>query len=205
MKIPLEISYRGVPHNQAIESLVRKKAAKLEQVCHQLNSCRVAIEKAHEHPNSGSPYRVRIDMTVPPGHELAVTKSPDAGKQYEELETVIREAFETARRRLVELNEQLHGEVQDHPEQEEIAIVTHLWPEEDYGIIKTIDETEIYFHRNSVANNQFDRLAVGTGVQVVAEDTGGDRLRASTVRIVNKPSPGPGIVDSDTPIEEILG
>ncbi|MEC4894464.1 MAG: HPF/RaiA family ribosome-associated protein [Oscillatoria sp. PMC 1051.18] len=204
MKIPLEISYRGVEKSEAIESLIRQKASKLEQVCNYMNSCRVIVEKIHEHPKSGSPYRVRIDMTVPPGHELAVDKSPDTGKQYEPLDAVIRDAFEAARRQLKELTEKQRGDVKFHPEQAMEAVVTKLFPEQNYGFLQPLSgQEEVFFHRNSVINNDFDRIKVGTGVQFAAlqDDQG---IRATTVQIVSKPG---ATIDRDTKeeIEPPLG
>jgi len=202
MQIPLQVTYRHVEKTEAIESLVQEKVQKLQQVCSQLNSCRVAIERAQVHPDSGSPFSVRIDMTVPPHHELCVTKSPDVGKQYVPLDAVIRDAFDAARHRLAELNERQHDHmVKDRPEQEAIAIVTALYPEQGYGILKSLEGDEVYFNRNSIVNGDFDRLKIGTGVQCVARVAEGDiPFRASTVRVVNQPNTF-GVTDSAEPIE----
>ncbi|MGJ3252720.1 MAG: HPF/RaiA family ribosome-associated protein [Elainellaceae cyanobacterium] len=196
MNVPLEISYRHVDKTEALESLIREKVEKLEDVCDHISSCRIAIEKPHEHPSSGTPYRVRIDLRVPPGHELAVDKSPGQGTQYQPLETLIREAFDAARRQLIELNERQHREVKHHDDQSMGAIVTKLFPEDDYGFIKTLDGREVYFHRNSVLNNDFDRLEIGTGVRIFAtlRQKG---LQASTVQIVNKPGARASKVDEE--------
>ncbi|ERT09937.1 'Cold-shock' DNA-binding domain protein [Lyngbya aestuarii BL J] len=188
MKIPTEITYHHLEKTEAIDSLVREKIAKLEQFCDYMNSCRVVIEKTHDHPKMGSPYRVRLDITVPPGHELAVDRSPDEGIQYEALETVIREAFDAARRQLVELVERQRQWDRNSPSQQQmVAIVTQLFTEEGYGFLRTIDvDREIYFHKNSVLNNDFERLTVGTGVRYV-EEQGENGPQATTVKIVNKP------------------
>lgn len=105
MNVQPEITYRSVEKTEAIDSLVNSKIAKLEKFCDHISSCRVAIEKAHDHPSSGSPYRVRLDITVPPSHELAVDRSPDNGNQYEPVDAVIRHAFDAMERQLKELNE----------------------------------------------------------------------------------------------------
>ena len=203
MQVPLEVSYRNVEKTDALEALVQEKVDKLEEVCDHISSCRIAIEKAHDHPSSGSPYRVRIDLTVPPRHELAVTKSPDEGTQYEPLEAVIRDAFEAARRQLAELNERQHQKVKSHPTQEMTGIVTKLSADEGYGFIKSLEGQEIYFNRNSVLSNDFDRLEIGTGVQFFAQE-GDEGLRASTVGIVNKPGASASKV-SEEEIEPPLG
>ncbi|MEB3357232.1 MAG: HPF/RaiA family ribosome-associated protein [Synechococcales bacterium] len=186
MRVPLEVSYRGVEKTDALDALIQEKVGKLEEVCSQLSSCRIGVEKTHVHPDSGSPYRVRIDMTVPPGHELAATKNPGEGTQYVPLETVIRDTFDAARRQLVELNRREQDEVKRHPDQEMDGIVKVLYPDKDYGFIKALDGEDVYFNRGSVLNDDFDRMEVGTGVhffKVQAEQG----PRASTVKIVDKP------------------
>ncbi|MBE9169149.1 HPF/RaiA family ribosome-associated protein [Pleurocapsales cyanobacterium LEGE 06147] len=204
MKVPAEISYREVEKTEALDSLIHEKLAKLEKFCDHISSCHVAIEKIHDRPKTGSPYRVRLDITVPPGHEIAAVSNPDEGNQYEPLEAVIRDAFEAARRQLVKLNEKQHDRVKVHPQQEMKAVVTKLFPEQGYGFLKTTDTgREIYFQRNSVANDDFDRIEIGTGVQY-SEIEGEMGPQATTVQIVDKPGPGAATEDEGT-IEPPLG
>lgn len=40
----------------------------------------------------------------------------------------------------------------------------------DYGFIQTVDGTEIYFHRNSVAHRAFRRLKGGSRVRYTVEE-----------------------------------
>ncbi len=185
MQVPLDITYRDVEKTDALEQLIRTKADKLEEVCDHIIGCHVAIERAHTHPDQGSPFRVRLDMTVPPGHELAVTKNPGEGVQYDSLEAVIREAFDTARRQLRDLTEQQQNRQKRHPEQAVGGIVTKLFPSQDYGFLKTLDGQEIFFHRNSVLRGDFDRLTVGAGVQFFVSQ-GENGPQASTVRLIDK-------------------
>jgi cold shock CspA family protein/ribosome-associated translation inhibitor RaiA len=201
MQVPLAITYRYVEKNDAIEELIRKKVAKLEQVCDYMISCQVAIEQDQKFQRSGSPFRVRIDMVVPPGHELVVKRESSGGEIHDKLPEVIRDAFNAARRQLQKLTERQRGRVKSHPEQVMAAIVARLFPEEEYGFLKTLEGQEIYFTRNSVANDEFDRLEVGTGVNFVAQE-GEKGLQASTVRIVDKP--GARVIGSGL-IEEPLG
>ena len=79
MRVPLEISFRGVEKTQAIEGLIREKAAGLEKVCSYIVSCRVAVEVPQEHQKSGRPYRIRITLNVPPGHEVVVRRESSEG------------------------------------------------------------------------------------------------------------------------------
>jgi len=105
MNVQPEITYRGVEKTAALDVLVNSKITKLERFCDHISSCRKAIEKAHDHPSSGSPYRMRLDITVPPSHELAVDRSPDTGIQYEPVDAVIRHAFDAMERQIKELNQ----------------------------------------------------------------------------------------------------
>lgn len=187
MQVPLQMSFRKVRKNTAIEDLIRDQAAKLEQVCDHIVGCRIAVEKPQKHQKSGNPFRVRIDVTVPPEHELVVTREASEGDLHEQLPTVLRNAFSAMRRQLKKLVEKQHGDVKTHPAQEIGGFVVRLFRDQGYGFIKSPDGEEIYFHKNSLPGGEFGRLEVGTGVQWHQEQ-GNNGLQASTVRIIDKPS-----------------
>ena len=63
--------------------------------------------------------------------------------------------------------------------------VSKISAEEDFGFIATPDGREIYFHRNSVIDNAFDRLSVGSEVRF-AEELGEKGAQASTVYLIGK-------------------
>jgi len=199
----LDITYRNLEKTPAIDNLVRAKANKLEEVCDHIIGCHVAIEQTHTHPSQGSPYQVRLDVTVPPGHELAVTKNPSKGVQYDSLESVIRDAFDAAWRQLRDLTEQQQNRTKRHPEQAVGGIVTKLFPSQSYGFLKTLTGQEVYFHANSVLQGDFDRITVGSGVQFFMSE-GINGPQASTVRIVDKPGIRPA-EDRDDPINAPRG
>jgi cold shock CspA family protein len=186
MRVPPEISFRNVEKTEFLEDLIREKVARLERLCDYLISCRVAVESPQEHQESGQPFRVRIDLKVPPGHELVATKEPTEGDIHNELPGVLRDAFGALERQLKKLVEQQRGEIKRHPEQETNAFVSKIFKEENYGFLKALDGREVYFHRNSVLQDDFDRLEVGTGVRYV-EVQGEEGPQASTVQVLDKP------------------
>ncbi len=187
MKVPLEIAFKGIPHSDEIEDLIREEADKLERVCHYMIRCRVAVEKRQQHQEVGNPYRVRIDMTVPPGHELVVKREPSRGDMHDPLDIVIKHAFTSAARQLHKLVEQQRGDIKTHPDQQVMAVVHKLFPLEGYGFLRAVDtQDEIYFHRNSVLHDEFDQLKIGLGVRYTAE-LGEKGLQATSVQIVDKP------------------
>lgn len=190
MKVPPEVTYRGVEKTAAIATLINEKIAKLEQVCDHISSCHIAIEKEQDRPRDRSPYRVRLDITVPPGHELAAESHMGNRTQYAEVDVVIRDAFDKAWRQLRDLSRQqkehVKGQANDGAEAT-TALVTKLFAEQDYGFLKTLSGEDIYFNRNSVVHNDFDRLELGTGVRFEAVEDEQGLLHASTVKIVDKP------------------
>ena len=186
MDQPLELVFRGVDKSDSLVGLINEKVDKLNKICNYMNSCRIAVEKPQEHQRSGSPYRVRIDIRVPPGHEIVIRREPGDGNQHDTLETVLREAFGSAKRKLKEITDKQHAEVKKHPGQQVGAVVAELDKKEGYGFLLSTDGRRIYFHRNAVTNHDFDRIELGTGVHYV-EREGDKGPQASTVHIVDKP------------------
>jgi ribosomal subunit interface protein len=190
MRKPLEITYRNVSKSDDIETIIRDKAAKLERLHDSIISCRVSIEQPQEYQKSGSKYRVRIDLRVPPGKELVVRRESGQGEMHEGLRKVILDAFQSMERQVKKTKgkQENHQKTQnDRPaEGEERGIVIRLFTDEGYGFIKTLDGREVYFHKNSVIHDEFDRLAIGTGVRLVTAE-GREGPQASTVQIIDKP------------------
>lgn len=189
MQVPLEITYRNVDKTDNLDNLIREKAAKLENYCNYITSCRIAVEKRHEHQESGQPYRVRIEMNVPPAHRLVAMRESTEGEMHTELPTIVRQAFNAARRQLEKLTAQQQGEIKHHPAQQTTALVEKIFSVQGYGFLRSMDGREIYFHRNAVVQNDFDRLKVGTGVRYI-EQAGEEGPQASSIRIIDKPDTG---------------
>jgi cold shock CspA family protein len=184
MQVPLEIFYKDVNKTESLDMLIREKADKLEKICSNITSCSIAVEKPNATTRQRNPYRVRITLNVPPGHEIAVSKEPADNDKDSPLPTVIRNAFSAVEKQLRKLVQLQREEVKKHPEQEVRAIVTKIFPDEGYGFIRTINGREIYFHKNSVVNEDFGQMQEGTGVRFV--ETDGDKgPQATTVQIVD--------------------
>ena len=85
------------------------------------------------------------------------------------------------------LVEKQNRKTKTHETQQPIAIVTQLFKDEGYGFLKAVDDDrEVYFHQNSVADRQFDRLEEGSGVWYQFE-MGDKGPQATTVRLIDKP------------------
>jgi cold shock CspA family protein len=98
----------------------------------------------------------------------------------------IRDAFDAARRQIEDYARIVRDEVKLHSAPDRGRII-RLFPKENYGFIATADSGEIYFHRNSVADGGFDKLAVGDDVRFVAQHSESAKgLQASTVSPTGK-------------------
>lgn len=197
MQVPLEISYHGVDHSDWSEAYIRERAAHLERFCDNIISCRVVVERPHQHHRQGNRYRVRVEVKIPPNKDLIADKEMTE-ERYTELRTVIRSAFDVMERQLKESVERRRYEVKVHQEQPH-ALVARLFKDEGYGFIRMTDsDEEYYFHRNSVLHNDFERIEVGTEVRFEPE-MGDMGPQASSVQIVSKP----GARESGEPPPEV--
>jgi cold shock CspA family protein len=185
MQIQFDLTFRNVERTEPIENMIREKVAKLEKICNYMILCKVAEERDQEHQRTGNPYRVRIDIVVPPGHEIVARRESSRGDMHDPLTTVIRDAFDAARRQLIEIVERQRADAKKHPRQIVEALVVKLVPDEGYGFIRDTTGREIYFHRNSVLHGDFERLIIGTGVRFVEEE-GEEGPRATSVQVIEK-------------------
>src|SRR6266853_5969403 len=105
MQLPVKISYRGLEKSAQIDNLVLDKATRLDKFCDHINRCDVAIEQPNHAHHKGNQYRVRIDVTVPPGHELVADEKQMDNGAHAALTKVIHDAFKTMERQLRHLVE----------------------------------------------------------------------------------------------------
>ncbi len=183
MQLPLQVSFRNMGRSEAIETLVRNRANDLDRFADHIMSCRVVIELAGQHHLHGNLYEVHIDLTVP-DEEIAITRESSEHREYRDIHVALRDAFDSARRRLEDYVRRRRGVVKAH-EPMPHGRVSKLFPEEGYGFITTPDNREIYFHRHSVLDEGFDQLEIGTEV-AFAEEAGQKGPQASTVKLVGR-------------------
>lgn len=110
MQLPIGISYRGVDKSDQLEELIRNKATRLDRFCDHISRCDVVVEQPNHTQHSGNPFRVRIDVTVPPGHELVADERQAEHEMHEPLSKVINDAFKAMERQLKTLVERQRRE-----------------------------------------------------------------------------------------------
>ena len=122
-----------------------------------------------------------------PGGSVIVSRDRSADQAHEDVYVSLRDAFKAARRQLEDRVRRRRGQVKVHEVPAHGRIVEHR-AKEDYGRIETPDGRLVYFHRNSVLNAAFDRLAIGAEVRF-EEEAGTEGPQASTVRVLGKHHP----------------
>ncbi len=108
MQIPLQITIRDIENSEALEAHIREKARKLDEYFQHIMSCRVVVELPHKHHNQGKKFNVRIDIGVP-GSEIVVNRD-----QAEDVYVALRDAFDSAKRRVEDYARKIRGDVKTH-------------------------------------------------------------------------------------------
>ena len=108
MEIPLQISFHGIQHSDALYNAIREKARGLDRYYDHIMSCRVVLELAGRHQHQGKQYVARIDLKVP-GSEIVVTHQHD-----QDVQVALRDAFDAARRRLEDYARTQRGDIKEH-------------------------------------------------------------------------------------------
>lgn len=158
----LQITFRNIDASAAVEAKIRERAVELEKFFDRIVSCRVVVEAPQRHRHGGL-FHIRVDLKVP-GKEIVVKRDPSEHHAHEDIYVAVRDCFDAVRRQLEDHVRRRRGDVKAHD------VPTHgrvasLMAERDYGFIDASDGTEVYFHRNAVANGGFEKLVVGDEVR----------------------------------------
>lgn len=160
--LPVQVTIRDMPNSSVLEEHIRKKAMKLNQFYHRINSVRIVIQISQKHKHQGKLYSVHIDLTVP-GKELVVNRKVD-----EDIYIAIRDAFGALIRQLESYARKRRGDVKIH-ELTNQGYVKKILYDEGYGFIQGNDGTEYYFGMTNVSSPSFLKLQAGDVVQFISE------------------------------------
>jgi cold shock CspA family protein len=199
--IPVQVTFRNLAHDEALEQEIRDRVSWLEQFYAGIVRCHVLLEVPHRHHHDGRHFHVRIDVTAPGGPPIVVSHEPslhgrskdveaETHRKEEEIQGVhryatvaIHEAFDIARRRLEDFAREQRGTVKAHDVPAHGEVI-ELAKADGYGFIQA-GEQRVYFNRASVLDDAFDDVTIGTPVAFV-EEKGEKGLQASTVRVLGK-------------------
>ncbi len=109
MEHEIRITARDFALTAAIETLIRKRAERLEGYFDRITSCHVVLSAPNvHHHHKGGPFDVSVVLHVP-GSELAVNR-----QHGEDLSIAVRNAFDSARRKLQDYVREMRGDVKKH-------------------------------------------------------------------------------------------
>jgi len=92
MQVPIELSFHGCDHSDALEVDIKAHVAKIEEYYGRIMSCRVVVELPHKSHAQGKLFHINIDMSLPgAGH----VNHNDRGKNpaHEDVHVAVRDAF----------------------------------------------------------------------------------------------------------------
>lgn len=184
MDMPFEIVFERIEPSDFVRARIENEVEKLEEFFGHIMSARVVVGAPARHSQKGGLFEVRIQLQLPAGKQVVVGGSRDRNHAHEDVYVAIRDAFAAARRQLQDHARKFRGKVKTH-EPAPTGRVRRVFPHDDYGFIETVDGREIYFHRNAVLNDGFDRLEEGALV-TFAEEMGEEGPQASTVHLAGK-------------------
>jgi len=113
MQAPVQITFRGFPHSDAVEAKIRDKANKLEKYYPHIQRCIVVVESQHHRHHQGTMYDVIIEIIVPE-KEIVINQSKHDNHAREDVYVSIRDAFDAAKRKLEDYARIRRGETKSH-------------------------------------------------------------------------------------------
>jgi cold shock CspA family protein len=183
MQTTPQLDFQNIEDPGRFREPIERWISVLEERFGRITACRVVMKGPGKHHRMGGQYELNIHLALPDGREVAIGRTAKLDEHADPL-FAINDAFRRARRRLQDHVRRMDGQVKLH-EGQPVGTVKQLNTAEGFGFLETADGREIYFHRNSVLNDAFDRLRRGTRV-AFAEEMGEKGPQASTVRLLGK-------------------
>lgn len=97
----VQITFHGLEHSDALDALIREKIAKLATLHDRLLRVRAVIEQPHRSHTKGNGFQLKLEILIP-HDEIIVRRDFHDGDGPEAADHVVREAFATAQRLLLD-------------------------------------------------------------------------------------------------------
>ncbi len=179
MEKPVQINFDNIDHSTAIQASIESECNKLEQFCQSIIGCEVTLGAQRQRQHHGNFYEIRIRLTLPEAEIVSSRRHQDKLAR-EASYAAVQDSFRALRRQLEEHTRKRRQRVKFHEPALQLGRVANTRENSDYGVIETPEQRQIYFHRNSLVNAEFDLLEPGDEVRFV-EKQGLRGPQASTV------------------------
>ena len=185
MDRPLDIAFHNIERSDAVEGEIRAHVERLQTRFPHLTGCRVSIEALNHRHRSGDLPEVHITLSVP-GRDLVVsheTQKAGLKRSHPTLHSVIKDSFKAAERQLESFKGKLRQDTGRPTASALAGRIALIEPGADHGYLLNSTGSQLYFHRDSVTNGDFDDLRAGVPVHYVEEE-GDTGPIATKVRLV---------------------
>ena len=181
MQIAPEIIFHDVDRSEWVENYIVERLGRLEKFAEGITRCHVTLAQEGASHSKGNRYSVMVEVRLPPNQDLAAKKQKVVRDMNTQLPALINQAFGAIESQVKKAAQLRRAEMKTH-DSEPRGLVASLSPD-GFGFIRSFDNQDVYFHRNSVLHGDFDRLAVGTEVRFSPEE-GEKGLQASSVQVI---------------------
>lgn len=164
MQIAPRISYRNLDPSPAVEMVVARRTEKLEQIFDRIIGCDVSLEAPDRRKRHGRTLRAHLVVHLP-GPDLSVDRTVAQGSAQKDLMLAVNRAFSVAEKLLKQHKKVMGGlEVKHHAPvlQGEIALLER---ELGHGWLRANDGREVYFQKDALTGDDWNRLSVGTRIR----------------------------------------
>ena len=161
--IDTKIQYLGFKESESVSRAIQSHIDNLEKISNRITSCHVIVSRPHRKQIKGNVFHVKLRVHLP-GSTIVVDKDPGKNHAHEDVYVAVRDAFWAARRKVEDYVRKQSGFVKEKMISPHAKIL-RLMPADECGFIQTQDDREVYFHRNSVINGNYDDLKVGQEVR----------------------------------------
>ena len=101
MRIPIQVTFRGVERSEALEETIRTKIEQIATIESKATGCEATVEPMDHRHAHGTLYRVTLVLSVP-GDDLVVSREHPMDHSHEDPYVAARDALEALRRQVVE-------------------------------------------------------------------------------------------------------
>lgn len=182
--LPLQITFRNMESSAAVEDRIRERVQRLERFNNRIIEVRVVVENPHKSSGSGkNPLGIAVEVEVP-GRKLVSRSAEEVREAKGDVLLVVNEVFATMERQLDDEMDVRRGRVKEvRASAPTVGTIVRLFPDQSYGFVQISGGPDLYFTRNAVAGDAYDKLKVGDLVSYTeAPDEGPMGPQAHEVR-----------------------
>jgi ribosome-associated translation inhibitor RaiA/cold shock CspA family protein len=166
MQKPLQIAFKNLDKSEHLETLIRERVEKLNQLYPRIIGCRVVLEAPARTATAKAPLAISIEIDVPGRPKIIAKRQDDRRDAKGDNLKHINQAFDAVQRQLEDLTRLSSRDVKAHESAGETGCIMRIEVLEDHGFVELAQGESLYFSRDAVLGNRFEDLKPGMMVHV---------------------------------------